>query len=99
MAAQTPISASGLSVFLSAAAVVVFAELGCLARTSALAMKYGKPWWVFAGTMVGTALTMGLAVWIGHMAHHWINETHLRWITGGFFVVFGLGVLFGKLHG
>jgi putative Ca2+/H+ antiporter (TMEM165/GDT1 family) len=99
MAAPCPTAASGISVFLSAAAVVVFAELGCLARTSALAMKYGQPWWVFAGTMVGTALTMSLAVFIGHQAHNWLSEATLRWITGGFFVVFGVAVLLGKLHG
>lgn len=99
MAAPNPVPASGVSVFLSAAAVVVFAELGCLARTSALAMKYGQPWWVFAGTMVGTALTMSLAVFIGHQIHHWVTETQVRWITGGFFVVFGVAVLLGKFHG
>jgi putative Ca2+/H+ antiporter (TMEM165/GDT1 family) len=99
MPAQTTATSSALSVFFSAAAVVVFAELGCLARTSVLAMKFGRPWWVFAGTMAGTALTMSLAVFIGSQVQHWISETHLRWVTGGFFVLFGLAVLAGKLHG
>jgi len=99
MPAQSTASGSALSVFFSAAAVVVFAELGCLVRTSVLAMKFGHPWWVFAGTMAGTALTMSLAVFLGSQLHHWVSETQLRWVTGGFFVLFGLAVLAGKMHG
>jgi putative Ca2+/H+ antiporter (TMEM165/GDT1 family) len=87
------------SIFWSAVAVVIFAELGCLARTSALAARYGQPWVIFAGTMVGTALTMGVGIYAGQLVHHLFPESTMRWVTGLFFVLFGTLVLSGRLHG
>ena len=87
------------TVFWSAVAVVVFAELGCLARTSALAARYGQPWVIFAGTMVGTAVTMAVGIYAGQVVHHHVSESATRWLTGLFFVIFGALVLSGRLHG
>jgi putative Ca2+/H+ antiporter (TMEM165/GDT1 family) len=87
------------SIFWSAVAVVIFAELGCLARTSALAARYGQPWVIFAGTMVGTAVTMGIGIYAGQAIHHLIPESTARWLTGLFFVLFGALVLCGRVHG
>jgi putative Ca2+/H+ antiporter (TMEM165/GDT1 family) len=87
------------SIFWSAVAVVIFAELGCLARTSLLAARYGQPWVIFAGTMVGTAVTMAVGIYAGHFIHEHIPECAARWLTGIFFVVFGALVLSGRLHG
>jgi putative Ca2+/H+ antiporter (TMEM165/GDT1 family) len=92
-------SPSAWSVFWSAVAVVIFAELGCLARTSALAARYGQPWVIFAGTMVGTAITMAVGISAGQLVHHHILECAARWLTGLFFVIFGALVLCGRLHG
>ena len=92
-------SASAAGVFLSAMLVVIFAELGCLARTSALAMRYGQPWVVFAGTLVGTAITMGVGIAAGAYLRDYVPEGALRWITGVFFLGFGLLVLLGKIEG
>ncbi len=87
------------SIFWSAVAVVIFAEIGCLARTSALAARYGQPWVIFAGTMVGTALTMGIGIYAGQLIHQHVSETTTRWLTGLFFLVFGALVLTGRLPG
>jgi putative Ca2+/H+ antiporter (TMEM165/GDT1 family) len=87
------------SIFWSSVAVVIFAELGCLARTSALAARYGQPWVIFAGTMVGTAVTMGIGIYAGQVVHQHVPESATRWLTGLFFVVFGALVLSGRLHG
>ena len=92
-------SQSVWSIFWSAVAVVVFAELGCLVRTSALAARYGQPWVIFAGTMVGTAVTMGVGIYAGQAIHHLISETTTRWVTGLFFLLFGALVLCGRVHG
>ena len=92
-------SHNGWSIFWSAVAVVIFAELGCLARTSALAARFGQPWVIFAGTMVGTAVTMGLGIYAGQAIHHLIPETTARWATGLFFLLFGALVLCGRVHG
>ena len=92
-------SGSAWSVFWSAVAVVIFAELGCLARTSALAARYGQPWVIFAGTMVGTAVTMAIGIYAGQLVHTHIPESAARWLTGLFFVVFGALILSGRLHG
>jgi putative Ca2+/H+ antiporter (TMEM165/GDT1 family) len=92
-------SDSAWSVFWSAVAVVIFAELGCLARTSALAARYGQPWVIFAGTMVGTAITMSVGIYAGQLVHHHIPENAARWLTGLFFVIFGALVLAGRLRG
>jgi putative Ca2+/H+ antiporter (TMEM165/GDT1 family) len=87
------------SIFWSAVAVVIFTELGCLARTSALAARFGQPWVIFAGTMVGTAVTMGIGIYAGQAIHHLIPETTTRWVTGLFFLLFGVLVLSGRVHG
>ena len=87
------------SIFWSAVAVVVFAEIGCLARTSALAARYGQPWVIFAGTMVGTAVTMGIGIYAGQWIHQHLSESTTRWLTGLFFLVFGVLVLTGRLQG
>jgi putative Ca2+/H+ antiporter (TMEM165/GDT1 family) len=87
------------SIFWSAVAVVVFAELGCLARTSLLAARYGQPWVIFAGTMVGTAVVMAVGIYAGQLIHQHIPETATRWLTGLFFLVFGTLVLTGRLSG
>ena len=87
------------SIFWTAVTVVVFAELGCLARTSALAARYGQPWVIFAGTMVGTAVTMGVGIYAGQVVHHLVPETTTRWLTGTFFVLFGALVLCGRVNG
>jgi putative Ca2+/H+ antiporter (TMEM165/GDT1 family) len=92
-------SHSAWSVFWSAVAVVIFAELGCLVRTSALAARYGQPWVIFAGTMVGTAVTMAVGIYAGQLVHHHLPESAARWLTGVFFVIFGALVLSGRLHG
>jgi putative Ca2+/H+ antiporter (TMEM165/GDT1 family) len=86
-------------VFWSAVAVVVFAEIGCLARTSALAARYGQPWVIFAGTMVGTAVTMAIGIYAGQLVHQYVPESAARWLTGLFFVIFGALVLSGRLSG
>jgi putative Ca2+/H+ antiporter (TMEM165/GDT1 family) len=85
------------SIFWSAVAVVIFAELGCLARTSLLAARYGQPWVIFAGTMVGTAVTMAVGIYAGQIVHQYVPESTTRWLTGLFFVLFGLLVLVGRL--
>jgi putative Ca2+/H+ antiporter (TMEM165/GDT1 family) len=96
MQGQTP----GLwSIFWSAVAVVVFAELGCLARTSLLAARYGRPWVIFAGTMVGTAIVMAIGIAAGQMVHLRLPESATRWLTGLFFLLFGALVLSGRLQG
>ena len=87
------------SVFWSAVGVVIFAEIGCLARTSVLAARYGQPWVIFAGTMVGTAVTMAIGIYGGQLVHQYVSETATRWLTGLFFVIFGALVLAGRLHG
>jgi putative Ca2+/H+ antiporter (TMEM165/GDT1 family) len=87
------------SIFWSAVAVVVFAELGCLARTSLLAARYGQPWVIFAGTMVGTAFTMAVGIYAGQLLHQHMSETTTRWLTGLFFLVFGALVLSGRISG
>jgi putative Ca2+/H+ antiporter (TMEM165/GDT1 family) len=87
------------SIFWSAVAVVVFAEIGCLARTSALAARYGQPWVIFAGTMLGTAVTMAIGIYAGQLIHHHISESTTRWLTGLFFLIFGALVLTGRLSG
>ena len=92
-------SANLWTIFWSAFAVVVFAELGCLARTSLLAARYGQPWVIFAGTMVGTAVTMAIGIYAGQLAHQYIPEHAARWVTGLFFLVFGVLVLAGRLQG
>jgi putative Ca2+/H+ antiporter (TMEM165/GDT1 family) len=85
------------TIFWSAVAVVIFAELGCLARTSLLAARYGQPWIIFAGTMVGTAVTMAVGIYAGQIVHQYVPENTTRWLTGLFFVLFGLLVLVGRL--
>jgi len=92
-------SPNGWSIFWSAVAVVIFAELGCLARTSALAARFGQPWVIFAGTMVGTAVTMGIGIYAGQTIHHFLPESTIRWVTGLFFLLFGVLVLSGRVHG
>lgn len=87
------------SIFWSAVAVVIFAELGCLVRTSLLAARYGQPWVIFAGTMVGTAVTMAIGIYAGQLVHQHISETTTRWLTGLFFLVFGMLVLTGRVSG
>ena len=69
--------------------VVIVAEIGCLARTALLTMRYGRPWVVFAGTMVGTAVTMAIAVIAGDLFHQRIPEPVLRWVSGAFFIALG----------
>lgn len=86
-------------VFWSAAGVVIFAEIGCLARTSVLVARYGQPWVVFAGTLVGTAIIMAVGVLAGEAVRRLLPDAALRWVAGGFFVLFGLLVLLGKLEG
>lgn len=91
---------SGLwTIFAASVMVVVFAELGCLARTSALAARYGQPWVIFAGTMVGTAITMGVGILFGQVVREYLSETMVRWLTGSFFLAFGVLVLAGRLQG
>lgn len=92
-------SESAWAVFWSAVAVVIFAELGCLARTSALAARCGQPWVISAGTMVGTAITMGAGIYAGQLVHHHLPESAARWLTGLFFLLFGALILSGRLHG
>jgi putative Ca2+/H+ antiporter (TMEM165/GDT1 family) len=92
-------STSLWAIFGASVMVVVFAELGCLARTSALAARYGQPWVIFAGTMVGTAITMGAGILFGQAARQYLSEGAVRWLTGGFFLAFGALVLTGRLQG
>ena len=92
-------SHSTWSVFWAAVAVVIFAELGCLARTSALAARFGRPWVIFAGTMVGTAITMGVGIYAGQAVHQHVPPNAARWLTGLFFLIFGALVLSGRLGG
>lgn len=92
-------SPSSWSIFWSAVAVVIFAELGCLARTSLLAARYGQPWVIFAGTMVGTAVTMAIGIYAGQLVHQFVPAATTRWLTGIFFVLFGALVLMGRLGG
>src|SRR5690349_16084164 len=66
---STALPGSALSIFWTAATVVIVAEIGCLARTALLTMRYGRPWVVFAGTMVGTAITMGVGIAMGDAFH------------------------------
>ncbi|MBI3911105.1 MAG: TMEM165/GDT1 family protein [Armatimonadetes bacterium] len=87
------------TIFWSAALVVIFAELGCLARTSVLVMRYGRPWVVFAGTLVGTAIIMGTGILAGELLRRYLPEPLLRWAAGLFFLALGLLVLIGKLDG
>lgn len=91
-------SGNAWSVFWSAVAVVIFAELGCLARTTALAARYGQPWIIFAGTMVGTAVTMAIGIYAGQLVHHHLSEGAARWLTGMFFLLLGALILSGRLH-
>jgi putative Ca2+/H+ antiporter (TMEM165/GDT1 family) len=86
------------AIFAASMMVVIFAELGCLARTSALAARYGQPWVIFAGTMVGTAITMGVGIFLGQAGRGYLPETMVRWLTGGFFLVFGALVLLGRVE-
>lgn len=87
------------SIFWSAVGVVVFAELGCLARNSLLAARYGQPWVIFAGTIVGTAVTMAVGIYAGQLIHQHISETATRWLTGISFLVFDALVLTGRISG
>jgi putative Ca2+/H+ antiporter (TMEM165/GDT1 family) len=87
------------TIFGASMLVVIFAELGCLARTSALAARYGQPWVIFAGTMVGTAITMGVGILFGQAARDYLPDTMVRWLTGGFFLLFGALVLIGRVEG
>jgi putative Ca2+/H+ antiporter (TMEM165/GDT1 family) len=91
-------SVSLWTIFGASILVVIFAELGCLARTSALAARYGQPWVIFAGTMVGTAITMGVGILFGQIARDHLPHTMVRWITGGFFLIFGALVLSGRVE-
>lgn len=86
------------TIFSASMLLVIFAELGCLARTSALAARYGQPWVIFAGTMVGTAITMGAGILFGNVARDFFPATTLRWVTGGFFLIFGALVLLGRVE-
>lgn len=86
------------AIFGASMLLVIFAELGCLARTSALAARYGQPWVIFAGTMVGTAITMGIGILAGQFARDYLPATTVRWLTGGFFLVFGALVLLGRVE-
>jgi len=86
------------SIFGASMLLVIFAELGCLARTSALAARFGQPWVIFAGTMVGTAITMGAGILVGNAARDYLPAATVRWITGGFFLIFGALVLLGRVE-
>jgi putative Ca2+/H+ antiporter (TMEM165/GDT1 family) len=95
----TALASSALYIFWTAAMVVIVAELGCLARTALLTMRYGRPWVVFAGTMAGTAVTMAVAVLFGNLFHERVPEWVVRWVSGAFFVVLGFLIASGKLQG
>jgi putative Ca2+/H+ antiporter (TMEM165/GDT1 family) len=86
-------------IFMTAATVVIVAEIGCLARTALLTMRYGRPWIVFAGTMVGTAITMGVGILLGDLFHERVPAPVLRWVTGAFFMGLGLLMALGKIEG
>jgi putative Ca2+/H+ antiporter (TMEM165/GDT1 family) len=93
------LSSSVLYIFWTAALVVIVAEIGCLARTALLTVRYGHPWVIFAGTMVGTAVTMGVGILLGDVFHQRIPESVLRWVSGGFFMGLGLLMALGKIQG
>jgi putative Ca2+/H+ antiporter (TMEM165/GDT1 family) len=95
----TSLPGSALYIFWTAAAVVVVAEIGCLARTALLTMRYGRPWIVFAGTMVGTAITMGVGIVLGDLFHERVPAPVLRWVSGTFFIGMGLLMALGKIEG
>jgi putative Ca2+/H+ antiporter (TMEM165/GDT1 family) len=95
----TSLPGSALYIFWTAALVVIVAEIGCLARTALLTMRYGRPWIIFAGTMVGTAVTMGVGIALGDLFHQRVPEAVLRWVSGTFFIGLGLLMAFGKFQG
>jgi putative Ca2+/H+ antiporter (TMEM165/GDT1 family) len=86
-------------IFMTAATVVIVAEIGCLARTALLTMRYGHPWIVFAGTMVGTAVTMGVGIVLGDLFHERVPASVMRWVSGVFFMGLGLLMALGKIEG
>jgi len=61
--------------------MVALAELGCLLRSTALVVKWGR-WPVFSGTMLGTAVAALVGIYLGVYLSAHLNETIIKWCAG-----------------
>lgn len=84
-----------MKLFLLAVWTVIIAEIACGVRSAALTALYHHPLTIFTGTMVGTAVVMVLAVFLGDRLH--ISTFWLRAGGGTFFVTYGLLLMKGKV--
>jgi putative Ca2+/H+ antiporter (TMEM165/GDT1 family) len=74
------------------------AELGDKTQITilSLASRFRSPWTVFAGAAAAMVLATGLGVLVGSFLPTVIGEKAVRYVSGGFFVLFGILVLAGK---
>jgi len=84
-----------MRLFLLAVGTVVFAEIACGVRSAALTALYHHPLTIFAGTMLGTAIVMVVAVLLGDRLN--LSTFWLRWGGGLFFIIYGLLLMAGRV--
>ena len=84
-----------MKLFLLAVWTVIIAEIACGVRSAALTALYHHPLTIFAGTMLGTAVVMVIAVLLGDRLN--LSTFWLRLGGGAFFIAYGAALLLGKV--
>jgi putative Ca2+/H+ antiporter (TMEM165/GDT1 family) len=78
-----------LSVFWAAFLVAVVAEMGCLARNTALFATQGAALSVFLGTLLADLVLLLVSALLGEMLHRLLPEPWIERVAGVVFLVMG----------
>lgn len=75
-------------------AIVIFmAEIGCILRSACLVSQYGKST-VFFGTLIGTAMAIGVGVYAGEWTARILPHGTMHWIAGFILILVGALMMF-----
>jgi len=76
----------------SIAIMVGIAEFGCMIRSAALTIQYGESA-VFWGTMLGTAVSAIIGIWLGVLLSRLLPEYLTNWMAGFILILVGAYVI------
>jgi putative Ca2+/H+ antiporter (TMEM165/GDT1 family) len=85
-------------IFATSLGIMFLAEIGDKTQLTviSLASRYRSPWLVFTGAALAMILATAIGVALGSFLPHLMGERTIRFVSGGFFILFGILVLLGK---
>jgi putative Ca2+/H+ antiporter (TMEM165/GDT1 family) len=74
------------------AGTVILAEIGCLLRSTALTVQYGK-FPVFTGTVIGATIAAIVGIYFADVLKNWLSESTISYLAGIVLIAIGIWII------